>query len=173
MKTLIHSLVLRLAEHRRHKAFVKLALGGNSLPFSFSRREGEKNEIHPLTMVSRASFQIKTFKKIWQGERPALIFLSCVTLLSGRATFGFKQPELVTVGQVIEMSKEGVPPEAIVRKCVTRKPYYRFTAAQLAELHDLGIADPVLDYMQRSYIEAERREQSREDWGLGMGGLRF
>ena len=42
---------------------------------------------------------------------------------------------------------------------------YHLTAAQLAELHDLGIADPVLDYMQRTYIEAERRDQSRDDWG--------
>ena len=56
MKTLIHSLVLRLAGHRRHKAFVKLALGGKSLPFSFSnKKKGEKNEIHPLTIVSCAS----------------------------------------------------------------------------------------------------------------------
>ena len=125
-------------------------------------------------LLSAVLLSIKTFKKIWQRERPALIFLSCVTLLSGCATFGFKQPEPVTVGQVIEMSKEGVPPEAIVKKMRDSETVYRFTAAQLAELHDLGIADPVLDYMQRTYIEAERREQSRDDWGLwDMGGLRF
>jgi hypothetical protein len=125
-------------------------------------------------LLSAVFLSIKTFKKIWQGERPALIFLSCVTLLSGCATFGFKQPEPVTVGQVIQMSKEGVPPEAIVKKMRDSETVYRFTAAQLAELHDLGIADPVLDYMQRTYIEAERREQSRDDWGLwDMEGLRF
>jgi len=37
----------------------------------------------------------------------------------------------------------------------------------LAELHDLGVADQVLDYMQQTYIEAERREQSRADWDTG------
>ena len=117
---------------------------------------------------------IKTFKKISQSQRPALIFLTCVTLLSGCATFGFKQPEPVTVGQVIEMSKEGVPPEAIVKKMRDSETVYLLSAARLAELHDLGIADPVLDYMQRTYIEAERREQSRDDWGLwDMDGLRF
>jgi len=31
-------------------------------------------------------------------------------------------------------------------------------------LHDRGVADPVLNYMQQTYIEAERREQSAEDW---------
>ena len=108
---------------------------------------------------------IKTFKKLSQRQGPALIFLTGVTLLSGCAALGFKQPEPVTVGQVIEMSKEGVPAETIVAKMRDSEGVYRFTAAQLAELHDLGIADPVLDYMQQTYIEAERREQSRDDWG--------
>lgn len=53
MKTLIHSLVLRVAEHRRHKAFVKLALGGNSLPISFSKevRVRKMKSIHLLSAV--------------------------------------------------------------------------------------------------------------------------
>ena len=85
--------------------------------------------IHLLLSVVLLS--IKTFKKIWQGERPALIFLSCVTLLSGCATFGFKQPEPVTVGQVIQMSKEGVPPEAIVKKMRDSETVYRFTGGEI------------------------------------------
>jgi hypothetical protein len=108
---------------------------------------------------------IKTFIKLSQRKGPALMFLICVTLLSGCATLGFKQPEPVTVDQVIEMSKEGVPAEAIVKKMRDSETVYRFTGAQLAELHDRGVADPVLDYMQRTYIEEERREQSRQDRG--------
>jgi hypothetical protein len=95
----------------------------------------------------------------------ALISFALVSSLSGCATTLFKPPEPVTVGQVIQMSKEGVPAETIVAKMRDSEGVYRFTAAQLAELHDLGIADPVLDYMQQTYIEAERREQSRDDWG--------
>jgi hypothetical protein len=117
---------------------------------------------------------IKTFKKLSQRQGLALIFLTCVTLFSGCATLGFKQPEPVTVGQVIEMSKEGVPAETIVRKMRDSETVYRLTAAQLAELHDMGIADQVLDYMQQTYIEAERREQSRDDWGeRDMWGVGF
>ena len=117
---------------------------------------------------------IKTLKKLSQSQRLALTFLTCVTLLSGCATFGFKQPEPVTVGQVIQMSKEGVPPQAIVKKMRDSETVYRFTAAQLAELHDLGVADPVLNYMQQTYIEAERRQQSMDDWGdWGMWGPGF
>ena len=117
---------------------------------------------------------IETFKKLSQRQGLGLIFLICVTLLSGCAALGFKQPEPVTVGQVIEMSKEGVPAETIVRKMRDSETVYRLTAAQLAELHDVGIADQVLDYMQQTYIEAERREQSRDDWGeWDMWGPRF
>jgi hydroxymethylpyrimidine/phosphomethylpyrimidine kinase len=116
---------------------------------------------------------IKTFKKLSQRQGLALIFLTCLTLLSGCATL-FKQPEPVTVDQVIEMSKEGVPAEAIVTKMRDSETVYRLTAAQLAKLHDVGVADPVLDYMQRTYIEEQRREQSRQDlddWD--MWGPRF
>ena len=103
----------------------------------------------------------------------ALISFALVSSLSGCATL-FKQPEPVTVGQVIQMSKEGVPAETIVEKMRDSETVYRFTAAQLAELHDVGVADPVLDYMQQTYIEAERREQSRDDWGdWDVWGPRF
>lgn len=105
---------------------------------------------------------IKTFQTLPQGF--ALILLSSVILFGGCATLTFKQPEPVTIGQVIEMSKQGVPAGTIVEKMRGSQSVYRLTAAQLAELHDLGIADQVLDYMQQTYIEAERREQSNEDW---------
>jgi hypothetical protein len=107
------------------------------------------------------------FKKLPQWQGLAAIFLTCVTLLSGCAALGFKQPDPVTVGQVIEMSKEGIPPEAIVKTMRDSGTVYRLTAAQLAELHDQGVADPVLDYMQQTYIAAERREQNIEDWDSG------
>jgi hypothetical protein len=116
----------------------------------------------------------QTFKKLSQRPGLALMFLTCVALLSGCATLGFKQPQPVTVGEVIEMSKEGMPSEAIVKQMRDSGSVYRLTAAQLAELHDLGVADPVLDYMQQTYIEAERRQQSMDDWGdWGIRGPGF
>src|SRR5262245_61162946 len=108
---------------------------------------------------------IKTFKKLLQSQGLALTLLSCVVLFGGCATLGFKQPEPVTVGQVIQMTKEGVPADKIVSKMRDSETVYRLSATQLAELHDEGIADQVLNYMQQTYIEAERRQQGREDWG--------
>jgi hypothetical protein len=108
---------------------------------------------------------IRIFKKLSQRQGRALMLLTCVTLLGGCATLGFKQPEPVTVGEVIQMSKEGVPAQTIVQKMRDSGTVYSLSAAQLAELHDLGVADPVLNYMQHTYIEAERRQQSLDDWG--------
>jgi hypothetical protein len=107
---------------------------------------------------------IEACKKLSLRKNPALILLIWISVLSGCATFGFKKSEPVTVGQVIQMSKDDVPPETIVKKMRDSDSVYPFTAAQLAELHDMGVADPVLNYMQRSYIEAERRQQSADDW---------
>jgi len=101
----------------------------------------------------------------------ALLVLICVALLSGCSAFGFKQPEPVTVGQVIQMNKDGMPADTIIKTMRDSDTVYRLTAAQLAQLHDMGVADPVLNYMQQTYIEAERRQQSADDWGRdGMWG---
>ena len=99
-------------------------------------------------------------------RKPAalLLLLISMTALGGCATLGFKQPEPVTVGQVIQMNKDGMPADTIIKKMRDSDAVYRLTAAQLAELHDMGVADPVLNYMQQTYIDAERRQQSAEDW---------
>jgi hypothetical protein len=36
--------------------------------------------------------------------------------------------------------------------------------AQLARLHDQGVADPVINHMQQTCLEAVRREQNLADW---------
>jgi hypothetical protein len=110
---------------------------------------------------------IMIVKKLSQRQGRALILLTCVTLLSGCAMLGPSKPP-VTVGEVIQMSKEGVPAETIINKMRDSQSVYPLTATQLAELHDMGIADQVLDYMQQTYIEEQRQEQNAQDWGGSM-----
>ena len=59
---------------------------------------------------------IERFKNLSLRKGAALIFLTWVTLFSGCSTLAFKRPEPITVGQVIQMSKDDVPPETIVKK---------------------------------------------------------
>jgi hypothetical protein len=117
---------------------------------------------------------IETCKKSSLKKNLTLIILIGVTVLSGCATLGFKTPEPVTVGEVIQMSKDNVPPETIVKKMRDSESVYPLTAAQLAELHDMGVADRVLNYMQQTYIDAQRQQQNLDDrdsgymWGPGF-----
>ena len=103
-------------------------------------------------------------QKIIGRKSTALALLICATLLSGCSTLGFKRPDPVTISQVIQMNKDGVPTDSIIKTMRDSDAVYRLTASQLAELHDMGLPDPVLNYMQQTYIEAERRQQSLEDW---------
>ena len=98
------------------------------------------------------------------GEIANLVGLASIIALSGCSTLAIKRPDPVTVSQVLEMSRDGVTADTIVQKMRNSDTVYRLSAAQLAKLHDQGVTDPVLNFMQRTYIEAERREQSSEDW---------
>ena len=65
---------------------------------------------------------------------------------------------------VILVNTEGLRTEAIVTKMRDPKTVYRLALAELAYLHDQGIADPVISYMQETYLETVRWEQNLVDW---------
>ena len=108
---------------------------------------------------------IRRFKKILRRRGPASVLLAGSALFGGCSTLGFEQAKPpVMVSEVILMSTEGVPTETIVKKMRDSKTVYRLTGAQLAYLHDQGVSDPIIDYMQQTYLEAVRHEQSLADW---------
>ena len=108
---------------------------------------------------------IERLKKIWRRQGSASLFLAGSAPLGGCARVGFEQTKTpVTVSEVIRMSEEGVPAETIVKKMRDSKSVYRLIAAQLAYLHDQGVADRVINYMQQTYLEAVRGEQNVADW---------
>jgi hypothetical protein len=111
------------------------------------------------------SQMIERLKKIWRRQGSASMVLAGSAPLGGCARVGFEQTKTpVMVSEVILMSKEGVPAETIVKKMRDSKSVYRLTAAQLAYLHDQGVADRIINYMQQTYLEAVRREQNLADW---------
>lgn len=100
--------------------------------------------------------------------------------LGGCATFVLGRPEPFTVDQVVAMSRAGQPADAILARMRKSGTVYRLDAGQLAKLHDEGVPDPVLDYMQDTYLASVRRRQELEDWdywtdvdGYWYGGLPY
>ena len=108
---------------------------------------------------------MRRFKKILQRLGSTSVFLAGSALFGGCSTLGVEQSKPpVTISEVIQMTQEGVPADTIVEKMREAKSVYRLNAAELARLHDRGIADPIINYMQQTYLEAVRREQSLADW---------
>jgi hypothetical protein len=107
---------------------------------------------------------------------PALIFLMAVMFLGGCAPFtgSERTPPPVTVSEIIQLSKKGVPVNEIIEKMRASHTVYRLAAAQLAQLHDERVPDRVINYMQRTYLRAVRQDQRLKDWDywrLGADGF--
>ena len=108
---------------------------------------------------------MRRFKTILRRRGPTSVLLAGSALFGGCSTLGFEQSKPpVSVSEVVQMTQEGVPAETIIEKMREAKSVYRLDAAELARLHERGVADPIINYMQRTYLEAVRREQSLADW---------
>jgi hypothetical protein len=92
---------------------------------------------------------------------PFLLLAACLFLSVGCASLA---PKPVTVGQIVQMSQEGVPAQEIIDKMRKSQTVYRLKASQLAKLKEEGVAVAVIDYMQQTYLDAVREKQALEDW---------
>jgi hypothetical protein len=81
----------------------------------------------------------------------ALLFLA---LLAGCAGIQRRPPP--TLDQVVEMSQAGKPAEEIIRELQETRAVYPLTGSQIARLHDQGVPDAVLDYLQNAYADSIR-----------------
>jgi hypothetical protein len=106
----------------------------------------------------------------------ALVMAVGLLALSGCATLTGAPPVPVTVGQIIKMSHEGLPPREIIKLMQDSGTAYRLSASQLADLKQKGVSDAVINYMQQTYLNAVRKNQVRRDlayWYLGPDGYYY
>jgi hypothetical protein len=89
-----------------------------------------------------------------------------VLLCSGCATTPRQPPP--GLEEIVQMSQQGVAPEDIIEQMRASRAVYRLPASELAKLKERGVPDVVLDYMQQTYLEDERRRayyQAGPYWG--------
>ena len=82
-------------------------------------------------------------------------------------------PAPLSVSEVVEMSQAGVPADEIILKMRESGTVYRLDASQLVRLHEQGVSDEVLNYMQETYLESVRENQRLQDmrlWSYGDDG---
>jgi len=100
-----------------------------------------------------------------------MLITAMMVLLNGCASWRETVPP-VTVPQIVAWSQEGVPASEIIAKIRESGTVYRLEASQLADLRGKGVPDAVINYMQRTYLEAVRRNQFLEDrnnWAFDGG----
>jgi hypothetical protein len=84
-------------------------------------------------------------------------------LLAGCSTFGGKEVPPITVGEIVQMSKSGMPAADIVAKLHESGTIYRLKASELASLKEQGVSAEVIDYMQKTYLRAVQHDQRLQD----------
>ena len=113
----------------------------------------------------------------------ALILALGVIVFTGCAVYTQANLATLPVDDIIKMSKNGVPAKDIIGKIRQTHSVYLLPANELAELKNEGVQDSVINYMERTHIAAERRNQEAQDyyysspygygpylgWGWGFG----
>ncbi|MEJ2636829.1 MAG: hypothetical protein P8184_16255 [Calditrichia bacterium] len=99
-----------------------------------------------------------------------LAFSAGFLFLNGCAGTRGPQYKAVTVPQIIKWSKEGIASSTIIKRMRRSHTVYRLKADQLAQLKQEGVSDSVINYMQKTYLSAVRRNQALEDWAYWWPG---
>ena len=93
-------------------------------------------------------------------------FCLFLLLLAGCATVG--DPPL-TAGEVVALSRDGKSPQEIIAELQRTNTVIPLSASDYVVLHDEGVPDEVLNYLQRVQIDALLWQERAMGWGWGGG----
>jgi hypothetical protein len=131
------------------------------------KHKGGVERRKPGAAASPRSEAMKRMKSI-----TLVVTMALVALLAGCAALVGRQAEPVTVPEVVDMSRKGVPAEEIIARIRDSDMVYRLEASQYVELAEQGVPPEVLDYMQQTYLDEIRRNsflRERRYWTPGAG----
>jgi hypothetical protein len=78
-------------------------------------------------------------------------------------------PPPPTTAEIVQMAKEGASAEAIIQRIEALRGVYPLPASELARLRAEGVPDQVIDYMQRTFVNATWLD----GWQRGLGSSAF
>lgn len=82
----------------------------------------------------------------------------------------------VTVPDIVQMSKDKVSSKNIINEIRKSHTAYTLKANEFAKLQQEGVADSVVNYMQKTHLDLIRNNQQRQDsyyWGPYYGGYGY
>lgn len=104
--------------------------------------------------------------------RTLLILILVVIAATGCARRAVRPPP-TTQADIINMSKEGVSDEVIIRIIQNSRTVYRLTADDVVRLRNAGVSSAVINYMLDSYVRFSQYEQRRADYYDYDYGFRY
>jgi len=114
-----------------------------------------------------------------------MIFLTVLVfgsaLFQGCAVSGKIETKPVTLPDIVQMSKDQMPSKYIINEIKKSHTAYTLKASEYAKLQQQGVADSVVNYMQKTHIDLIRRNQQMQNsyywspwygnyWYGGIGG---
>jgi hypothetical protein len=102
----------------------------------------------------------------------AIVFLGGMLMQSCAVNNEYVQSS-VPVSDIVQMSKNGVSSKDIIKDLKRSHSVYFLQADQLAKLRNEGVQDSVLNYMEKTHIQAVRRNQQAEDYYYGGPGFGY
>ena len=117
-------------------------------------------------------------KNLLNGKPVKSLFLIVVSivLLQSCSVYYPGRYRPVTVADIVKMSKDKVSPEKIINSIRKSQTVYKLKADQLAKLSKEGVSDQVLNYMQKTHLDAIKNNQRLENsyyWWPGEDGYDY
>jgi hypothetical protein len=97
--------------------------------------------------------------------KPAFLLLLLTLNLAGCASVLEAPSPPPTTEQIVQMAKSGQSADQIIETLKKTGAVYPLNASELTALSRQGVPDKVLDYLQKTHIDAEKRRaywQARE-----------
>src|SRR5215831_139319 len=94
-----------------------------------------------------------------------VVFAGCAALYTPRP--------LLPIGEVVQMSKSGAPPEQVIQRIRASGTTYALRGSDFAKLKADGVPDPVLDYLQQSFVDHVDLLTRYWVTGENLGGCTF
>jgi hypothetical protein len=86
-----------------------------------------------------------------------------VTLFPGCSVYNQNSQASVPVSDIVQMSKDGVSSKEIIKELRQSHSIYLLKADQLAKLRNEGVQDSVINYLEKTHLDAIRHDQRMSD----------
>ena len=93
------------------------------------------------------------------------LFVTGLTIMNGCVVYRPNNAQMVSVPDIIQMSKDGLSSKDIIDEINSSHTVYSLKADQLIKLRDQGVQDSVLNYMEETKIAAIQYDQRYADSG--------